>query len=262
LRINPDYDKEELLKAMEELCASEEGRIKLKEYIKNKEGEIEIYSIALEALESVASLNRFPTVLARINSEDVSDRILALEETGFLRGDLNVLRIPVQNCLTDTDPQVRSTALNILPRIFPTEAGDILSNVLVTEKDQNVVLHAGRVLSQVATLDFLPELEKLLSIGSRPVTRLAAAHVVSAMKEKPPVSWVENNVLPEIWDLLGPSKKASDRAGAAALLSRFTKTYGSNLDPAVKETLDSMVQSEKDPWVSTFLLRAQNGFGF
>ena len=60
LRIDPNVDKNEIRKAMEELCASEEGRIKLKEYIKNKEGEIEIYKIALEALESVASRERYP----------------------------------------------------------------------------------------------------------------------------------------------------------------------------------------------------------
>jgi len=261
LRINPKFDKKELLQAMEALCSSEEGRIKLKEYIKNKEGEIEIYEIALEALESVASLERFPKVLDGLYSENVSDRILALEEASYLRGDLNALRTPVQNCLTDIDPQVRSTALNLLPKIFPMDAGGILSNVLVTERDQNVVFHAGRVLSQVATLDILPELERLLAKGSRPVTRLAVAHVVSAMKKKPSVSWVENNVLPEIWDLLGDQKKASNRAGAAALLSRFTKTYGSNLDPSVKETVDAFVQAEKDPWVSTFLVRAQNEFG-
>jgi hypothetical protein len=151
--------------------------------------------------------------------------------------------------------------MELLPDVFPNEAPALLSDILENESDSQVVLHAGRILSRIATLDNLPGIEELLQKDGRPSTQLAAAHVATTMREKPDVAWIQKRVLPEIWGLLeSPTAETVHRAGAAAILDRLVGNFGPDLDPKVIERMDLLMGTETDPWVSTLLEKARNRF--
>lgn len=259
LRIDGKTDRGVVLEAMMDLCRTPGGRKRLANMIKTEEGEIRVYEIARDAIMAAETQDRLPALMEGLHSGDSETRVTALKTLSQLTLDPSLIRDRVAALLKDENPEVRGEALALVPTLFPGEASTLLSGALEAEVDSQVVLYSGRMWAKVATKKDLPRIAELSGSDSRPVTRLAAAHVAASMKEKPSGEWIGTNVLPGLWSLIdSPRIKAAHRAGAAVILDKLVGSYGTGMDPEIALHMDTMLESEKDPWVRSLLEQAKS----